>query len=353
MSSCACEGANCQLSTNFKTLNDAGNTELLTSSSTTGSAGFFAAKLSPLPANAPSWLSHVPQSAKPYLMLARLDKPIGTLLLYYPCTWGLLMSSYALHSAPLVPLWYLTLFGTGAFIMRGAGCTINDLWDRDLDRAVARTRDRPLASGAITPGQAIAFLGGQLTLGLGVLTQLNWYSIWLGASSLSLVGIYPLMKRVTYWPQFVLGLAFNWGTLLGWSALAGVVNWQVCLPLYAGSICWTIVYDTIYAHQDKADDGPAGIRSTALLFGDQTRPILTGFSAASMSLLSYAGYLNGQGLLFHAAVGASAVEMLRIVWSTDYESRESCWKGFVGCGRAGLLVSLGLGVDYGISKFSE
>jgi len=263
------------------------------------------------------------------------------------------MGSYALQSAPSVPLKYLGLFGVGALIMRGAGCTINDLWDRNLDKAVARTRSRPLANGDITPTQAIVFLGGQLSMGLAVLTQLDTYSILLGASSLVVVAIYPLMKRITYWPQLVLGLAFNWGTLLGWSAVAGAVNWSVCLPLYAGSICWTIVYDTIYAHQDKADDAPAGIHSTALLFGTHTKPILSGFSVASISLVSYAGFLNGQGAVFYAAAAVSALDLLRIVWSTDYGSRPSCWKGFVGCGRVGLILSLGVGAEYIASQLSE
>ncbi|KAK7695527.1 Para-hydroxybenzoate--polyprenyltransferase, mitochondrial precursor (PHB:polyprenyltransferase) [Cerrena zonata] len=196
------------------------------------------------------------------------------------------MASFALDTPISIPLTYLGLFGVGALIMRGAGCTINDMWDKNLDKAVARTKDRPLARGDITPTQAFGFLGVQLTGGLAVLTQLNWYSILLGASSLSVVTIYPFMKRITYWPQAVLGLAFNWGALLGWSAVAGAVNWSVCLPLYAGGICWTLVYDSIYAHQDKTDDVTVGIRSTALLFGQNTFPILSALSA-SLSLSSH------------------------------------------------------------------
>ncbi|KAG8906026.1 Para-hydroxybenzoate--polyprenyltransferase, mitochondrial precursor (PHB:polyprenyltransferase) [Tulasnella sp. 403] len=196
------------------------------------------------------------------------------------------MASYATQVPPSVPLTYLGLFGTGAFLMRSAGCTINDMWDRNLDKAVERTKNRPLARGDLTFNQSLGFLSVQLTAALAVLLQLNWYSIALGASSLSVVTVYPFMKRVTYWPQFVLGLAFNWGAMLGWSAVAGAVDWAVCAPLYAGSICWTLVYDTVYAHQDKTDDVKVGIRSTALLFGERTLPVLSAFSASSLSLIS-------------------------------------------------------------------
>lgn len=170
----------------------------------------------------------------------------GSYLLFWPCGW-----SIALSAAPGAwpdPL-MLAVFATGAFVMRGAGCTINDMWDRDIDSKVARTKDRPLANGDLTQTDALVFLSAQLGIGLLVLLQLNLYSIVLGAGSLALVIVYPLMKRVTYWPQFVLGMAFNWGALLGWSATQGSVYWSACLPLYAAGVCWTIVYDTIYAHQ--------------------------------------------------------------------------------------------------------
>ncbi|KAH9899726.1 4-hydroxybenzoate polyprenyl transferase [Cubamyces lactineus] len=288
----------------------------------------------------------MPKPVRPYLYLTRIDKPIGTLLLFYPCAWSITMASYALEAPLTTPLTYISLFGLGALIMRGAGCTINDMWDRNLDKGVERTKTRPLAAGEITPKQAFAFLGLQLTAGLGVLTQLNWYSILLGASSLSLVTIYPFMKRVTYWPQAVLGLAFNWGALLGWSAVAGAVDWSVCLPLYAGGVCWTLVYDSVYAHQDKKDDVHMGIKSTALLFGERTRPILSALSASSISLITYAGYLNGHSALFYGGVGLAAAQLARVLWQTDFESRPSCWKGFVGCGWAGFWVWMGALGDY-------
>ena len=179
------------------------------------------------------------------------------------------------------------LFGVGAIVMRGAGCTINDMWDVKMDRMVERTKTRPLAAGEITQFQALCFLGLQLSIGLAVLVNLNLYSIALGASSLGVVVLYPLMKRVTYWPQLVLGFAFNWGAMLGWSAVAGAVDWSVVLPLYAGSIFWTLVYDTIYAHQDKTDDVHAGVKSTALLFGEKTKPVLSAFSAGTIGLFTY------------------------------------------------------------------
>lgn len=295
---------------------------------------------------ASSWVDRLPRKVRPYLHLTRVDKPIGTLLLYYPCAWSITMASYALHAPFTMPLAYLSLFGLGALVMRGAGCTINDMWDRNLDKAVARTRDRPLSRGDVTLRQAVTFLGAQLTVGLGVLTQLNWYSILLGASSLSIVIIYPLMKRVTYWPQAVLGLAFNWGALLGWSAVAGSVDWSVCLPLYAGGICWTLVYDSIYAHQDKVDDVNVGIHSTALLFGAHTRPILTGLSLSTISLISYAGNLNGQALPFYIGIGLASHQLARVLYRTDFDNRLSCWKGFTGCGWAGFWIWMGSLADY-------
>ncbi|SPO24635.1 related to COQ2 -para-hydroxybenzoate--polyprenyltransferase [Ustilago trichophora] len=239
------------------------------------------------PAGASTLPMKKPFSIKPYLALTRIDKPIGTWLLYWPCAWSIVLASHTLGLAFTTPLFYTMLFGVGAIVMRGAGCTINDMWDVKMDRMVERTKTRPLASGDITQFQALCFLGIQLSIGLAVLVNLNLYSIALGASSLGVVVLYPLMKRITYWPQLVLGFAFNWGAMLGWSAVAGTVDWSVVLPLYAGSIFWTLVYDTIYAHQDKTDDVHAGVKSTALLFGEKTRPVLSAFSAGTIGLFAY------------------------------------------------------------------
>ncbi|GAA5910191.1 4-hydroxybenzoate octaprenyltransferase [Sporobolomyces salmoneus] len=298
----------------------------------------------------PPWAKYLPGKLKwihPYLSLARLDKPIGTWLLFWPCAWSLTMASYS----ALVPLttwsWNMFLFGTGAIVMRGAGCVINDLWDRDIDKKVERTKLRPLASGEIKPIQALSFLATQLSVGLGILTQLNWYSIALGASSLSLVVLYPLMKRITYWPQFVLGLAFNWGALLGSSAILGQTDWTVALPLYAGSVAWTIVYDTIYAHQDKTDDIHANVKSTALLFGSHSLPILSTFSASFISLLTLSGYLNGHGLPFYLiSVGGAASHLVWQLRNVEWDKRESCWKFFGKNRDVGAIVWSGMFVDY-------
>lgn len=183
----------------------------------------------------------------------------------------------------------LGLFGAGAIIMRGAGCTINDMWDKDIDAKVQRTSNRPLVTKELTILDAWFFLGGQLGLGLLIVLELNWNSLLLGISSLGLVIAYPLMKRITNWPQFVLGMTFNWGALLGYSAVHGEVLWSACLPLYAAGICWTVIYDTIYAHQDRVDDLIVGVKSTALMFGKDTKKWLTGFAGLMTTSLVTAG----------------------------------------------------------------
>nr|XP_025145577.1 4-hydroxybenzoate polyprenyltransferase, mitochondrial isoform X1 [Bubalus bubalis] len=198
----------------------------------------------------------------------------------------------------------LSLFGTGAVLMRGAGCTINDMWDRDYDKKVTRTASRPIAAGDISTFQSFVFLGGQLTLALGILLCLNYYSIALGAASLLLVATYPLMKRITYWPQLALGLTFNWGALLGWSAVKGSCDPSVCLPLYFSGIMWTLIYDTVYAHQDKKDDALIGLKSTALLFREDTQKWLSGFSVAMLGALSLVGVNSGQTVPYYTALAA-------------------------------------------------
>ncbi|KAI0693812.1 4-hydroxybenzoate polyprenyl transferase [Cytidiella melzeri] len=296
-----------------------------------------------------TWIDKAPAKLRPYLYLTRIDKPIGTLLLFYPCTWSITMASYAVAAPWTTPLTYISLFGLGALIMRSAGCTVNDMADKDFDKAVERTKDRPIARGDISRTEAFGFLGLQLSGGLAVLTQLNWYSIFLGASSLPIVAMYPFMKRYTYWPQSVLGLAFNWGALLGWSAVAGSVNWSVALPMYAGGVCWTLVYDTIYAHQDKTDDVKVGVRSTALLFESRTRNILTAFSMSTISFWTLAGYMNAQGLPYYLGVGLAGLTLARILRSVDFDSRSSCWDAFKKCGWSGVWVWAGASTDYVLS----
>src|SRR5215216_8011316 len=219
---------------------------------------------------APSW-------ARPYLRLARLDRPIGSWLLLMPCWWSVALATIAARERwPNV--WHLVLFFIGAFAMRGAGCTWNDIVDRDIDAKVERTRSRPIPSGQVSVMQAAAFLVVQALIGLAVLLQFNRVTISVGIASLVVVAIYPFMKRVTYWPQIVLGLAFSWGALMGWPALFGRLDWRA-LVLYVGAIAWVIGYDTIYAHQDRDDDALIGVKSTARLFGARTKPMLAGFYA--------------------------------------------------------------------------
>ncbi|CDZ96355.1 4-hydroxybenzoate polyprenyl transferase [Phaffia rhodozyma] len=294
-----------------------------------------------------TWVDKMPVGTRPYLYLARVDKPIGSWLLFWPCSWSIILASTMNELPVSTPLFYTALFGLGAVVMRGAGCTINDMWDMRIDKAVARTRLRPLAAGDVNLFQATAFLGLQLSVGLGVLTQLNMYSIYLGASSLLLVGIYPFMKRITYWPQSVLGVAFNWGILLGWSAVAGSVDWAVALPLYVGGSIYTIMYDTIYAHQDKLDDVKVAVKSTALLFGKQTIPIISIMSATFVSLLAYTGLLASCSAPFYAiSVLGSAAHLTWQIRTVDLDSRSSCWKTFASNKWLGGLIALGLGTDY-------
>lgn len=269
----------------------------------------------------------------------RLDKPIGTWLLYLPCTWSI---GLAADPGCLPDLRMLTLFGVGALLMRGAGCTINDMWDKDFDKKVSRTATRPIASGDITQFQALVFLGGQLSLALGVLLSLNYYSIALGAASLSLVVTYPLMKRITYWPQFILGLTFNWGALLGWSAVKGSCDWSVCLPLYVSGVMWTLIYDTIYAHQDKDDDLKVGVKSTALRFQENTKLWLSGFTGAMLSGLLLAGVHADQTAPYYCAVSAVALHLAYQIYSVDINRPEDCWKKFASNRNLGLLLFLGI-----------
>ncbi|XP_034485926.1 4-hydroxybenzoate polyprenyltransferase, mitochondrial [Drosophila innubila] len=286
-----------------------------------------------------SLLQDLADATKPYAHLMRIDRPIGTYLLFWPCGWSIALSADA---GCWPDLTMLGLFATGALIMRGAGCTINDLWDRDIDAKVERTRTRPLASGQISQFDAIVFLSAQLSLGLLVLVQLNWQSILLGASSLGLVITYPLMKRVTYWPQLVLGMCFNWGALLGWCATQGTVNLDACLPLYLSGVCWTIVYDTIYAHQDKLDDLQIGVKSTALRFGENTKAWLSGFTAAMLTGLSAAGYACDQTLPYYAAVGVVGAHLIQQIYSLNIDNPSDCAKKFISNHQVGLILFLGI-----------
>ena len=245
----------------------------------------------------------MPGWSQPYARLARLDRPIGTWLLLFPGWWGIALASSGWPDPALI-----LLFALGAVAMRGAGCTLNDIADRDYDAQVARTRLRPLPSGAVSLWQAVLFLVLQLAIGAAVLLTLNRTSMLLGVAVLGLIGTYPFMKRVTYWPQVFLGLNFNWGALIGWTAVTG----ELALPpllLYLGGIFWTIGYDTIYAHQDKEDDLRIGVKSSALALGSHTRPWLFVFYAAALTAWAAAGIAAGLGLLFWLGLAGSAVQL--------------------------------------------
>ena len=240
----------------------------------------------------------------------RLDKPTGIHLLFLPCSWSIAMASYS-HAIPIqTTLWTLGLFSVGSIVMRGAGCTINDLWDQKIDQKVSRTQDRPIAAGLISNRNAIVFLGAQLSLGLGVLTQLNTYSILLGAASLPFVVLYPLMKRITFWPQAFLGITFNWGSFLGWAAMIGSCDWYVLLPLYLSAIQWTLFYDTIYALQDLKDDKIAGVKSTAQRFESHIHAWLSAFALGTVTCLGIAGYQNDQTLIYYTGILMAGIHFM-------------------------------------------
>ncbi len=270
-----------------------------------------------------SWITrYLPRGAQPYARLMRADRPIGTWLLLFPCWWGL-----ALASPGLPPASFLLLFAAGAFVMRGAGCTYNDIVDRDFDGRVARTADRPIPSGAVTLRGAIAFLLAQLLAGLAILLAFDATTIALGVASLVLVFTYPLMKRVTWWPQFFLGLTFNWGVLMGWTAVAGALGMPALL-LYAGGIAWTLGYDTIYAHQDKEDDALVGVKSSARRLGDSTRPALLAFYAAAAALFGAAGHAAGLSWPFWVALAAASAQMAWQAWRVDTDQPGDCLAKF-------------------------
>ena len=251
-----------------------------------------------------SWIDRLaPAAMRPYLRLARLDRPIGTWLLLFPCWW-----SVALAARTLPDPWLMALFAAGAVVMRGAGCTVNDLADREFDARVTRTAGRPIPSGEVSVPSALVFLGLQLLAGLLVLAQFNTFAIVLGAASLILIAVYPFMKRVTYWPQAVLGLTFNWGALLGWAAVHGELA-APALALYAGGVFWTLGYDTIYAHQDKDDDLMIGLKSSALKLGDATRVWLFVFYGGAAALLALAGTLAGLAWPFYAALALAGAQL--------------------------------------------
>ncbi|MBL8832080.1 MAG: 4-hydroxybenzoate octaprenyltransferase [Rhodospirillales bacterium] len=281
----------------------------------------------------------LPRGWRPYARLSRLDRPIGTWLLLFPCWWSILLA----RPAPGEALWLFALFGLGALVMRGAGCTYNDLVDREFDAAVARTADRPIPSGQVSVRAAIAWLVAQLVVGLVILLQLNLASIGLGVLSLLLVFTYPLMKRVTWWPQFFLGLAFNWGALMGYAAVQGGLD-AAPLLLYLAGIFWTLGYDTIYAHQDKEDDALIGVKSSALRLGDRTVPALYFFYGATVAVLAMAGSAAGLGLAYNAALALGAAQLVWQVRAGRIDDPADCLAKFKSNRLFGWIVLAGIGL---------
>jgi 4-hydroxybenzoate polyprenyltransferase len=282
-----------------------------------------------------TWVDRLPERLRPFAVLARWDRPIGTWLLLWPCWWALAL-------APGWPdLRLLALFGIGAVAMRGAGCVVNDLADRDLDARVERTRHRPLASGQLSVAQALAFLALQLLVGLAVLLSFNRFTVLLGLASMPLVMVYPLMKRITWWPQAFLGLTFNWGALVGWSAVTGDLA-APALTLYVAGFFWTLGYDTIYAHQDKVDDALIGVRSSARRLGAATIPWLWLFYGTALALIGVAGWLVAPGPGFYVMLGLAGVHLAWQVRTIDLDDPASCLARFRSNREFGLLVFLAL-----------
>jgi len=283
-----------------------------------------------------------PPVTRPYLRLARLDRPIGSWLLLLPCWWSVGLAGMRVSHFP--SLWHIVLFFVGAFAMRGAGCTWNDLVDRDLDEKVERTRSRPIPSKQVTIGQATLFMLAQALVGLAVLIQFNKFTVMTGLASLLVVVVYPFMKRITYWPQIFLGMAFSWGALMGWPAAFGRLDWPA-LILYAGSICWVIGYDTIYAHQDREDDLLIGIKSTALLFAERTPSMLATFYVAAVALIAAAGLMAGGGLIFAAGIIAFAAHLAWQLTRLDIDDPALCLMLFKSNRDAGLILFAAMLID--------
>ncbi|MCR8726613.1 4-hydroxybenzoate octaprenyltransferase [Frigidibacter sp. ROC022] len=293
-----------------------------------------------------NWVDRLaPPATRPYLRLSRADRPIGTWLLLLPCWWGALLAAGTVGYSWTV-LWVFVASGAGAFLMRGAGCTWNDITDRDIDGKVARTRSRPIPSGRVSVRAAAVWMVAQAGLAFLILLTFHPLAIWLGVGSLALVAIYPFAKRFTWWPQVFLGLAFNWGALLCWAAVTGSLS-AAPVALYLSGIMWTLFYDTIYAHQDKEDDALIGVRSTARLFGAATHAWLRGFLVATVILMGVAvmlAYGPGRNVLaLVLALAAPWAMGWHLVWQLrhlDTEDPENCLRLFRSNRDSGLIAGL-------------
>jgi 4-hydroxybenzoate polyprenyltransferase len=287
------------------------------------------------------WLA--PAWSRPYLRLARVDRPIGSWLLLLPCWWSAALAAGVARDVTQLPA-VLGLFFIGAFVMRGAGCTWNDITDRDLDAKVERTRSRPIPSGQVSVASALVFLVLQALVGLLVLLQFNRFAILTGLASLAVVAVYPFMKRITWWPQVVLGLAFSWGALMGFAVMLGTLPLPAFV-LYAGSIAWVIGYDTIYAHQDREDDALIGVKSTARLFGDNTPVMLTLFYALAVMLIGASIFLCRGGWLAWAGLFAFSLHLVRQTRIIRIDDAALCQRLFWSNRDAGFMLFAGLVAD--------
>jgi 4-hydroxybenzoate polyprenyltransferase len=295
-------------------------------------------------AGARNWFDRfAPAALVPFLRLARADRPIGFFLLALPCFWSVSLAGRSLDE-PYPDLWLLFLFAMGAVVMRAAGCTYNDLVDREIDAQVARTRSRPLPSGQLTPRAAFIFMVVLCLIGLVVLLSFNSTTIWLGLGVIPIVALYPFVKRFSHWPQAVLGLAFNWGALLGWPAVLGRLDWPAVV-LYAGAVAWTIGYDTIYAHQDREDDDLIGLKSTALKFGRATKVWLALLYAIAWLAIVAAGIMAHAGTAFLLGMMAAAAQLAWQVLTLDIDDAENCLERFRSNRDFGAIVLAAILID--------
>ena len=283
------------------------------------------------------WVARLPQAWRPYALLMRLDRPIGSWLLFLPGLWAFAMVAPDWRQG----LWLTALFGLGAVLMRGAGCVVNDLWDRDLDRQVERTAGRPLASGALRARHALVFLALVLAVALLILLQLNRTAQWLGVASLLPVVLYPLAKRVTDWPQAVLGVIFSWAAPMGYAAVTGGLD-AAAFALWAAGFFWILGYDTIYAHQDREDDALVGIRSSALRLGEKTRPFLILCYGLTMALLALAGWLAGLAPWYLLGLVLPGAMLARQVIQLDIADPALCLRLFKANRDVGLAIAAAL-----------
>ena len=267
-----------------------------------------------------------------FIRLTRLNQPIGSWLLLLPCLWSITLASPVFPDPQI-----LILFTMGAVIMRASGCIINDIADKDFDQKVARTSTRPIASNEITVFQALLFLIVLLTLGFLILLQFNKFTIIVGLFSLSLILIYPFVKRVSYWPQAVLGLTFNWGALLGWASVCGELELTPII-LYLAGFFWTLGYDTIYAHQDKNDDILIGVKSTAIKFGNNTKVWLLAFYSFAIFLFIVCGYLQNLNWMFFGGISIGALHNLWQVYTINIDDPNDCYKKFISNRNFGLII---------------